>query len=30
MALLVKQVFFKYFPDRNNKNVDFIKYMPPF
>ena len=30
MAFLVKQVFFKNFPDRNSKNNDVIKYMPPF
>ena len=30
MALLVKQVLFKNFSDRNSKNDDVIKHMPPF
>ena len=30
MAFLVKQVFFKNFPDRNSKNDDVMKNMPPF
>ena len=30
MALLVKHIFFKNFLNRNNKNDDVSKYMPPF
>ena len=30
MVILVKHIFFKNFLNRNNKNDDVSKYMPPF